>query len=94
MAAYVVFTREQTLDPQALATYAQAPDKFTGHPVTVRVGYGEFEMLEGAPIEGAVILEFPDMDAARAWYHGDAYQAIARHRFRGARYRAFIVQGT
>jgi uncharacterized protein (DUF1330 family) len=36
----------------------------------------EAEVLEG-PFEGAyVLIEFPDMDKARAWYASDAYRAI------------------
>ncbi|HQV04594.1 MAG TPA: DUF1330 domain-containing protein [Novosphingobium sp.] len=38
-------------------------------------------------------MEFPDMDAARAWYHSDAYQEARRVRFQGADYRVFITQG-
>jgi uncharacterized protein (DUF1330 family) len=93
LSAYIIFTREETLDQTALDTYSKIPDKLQGHPVTVRVGYGEIEVLEGPPIEGVVVLEFPDTDAARNWYHSPAYQAAAQHRFKGARYRGFIVQG-
>ncbi|WP_426127664.1 DUF1330 domain-containing protein [Pararhizobium sp. PWRC1-1] len=44
-------------------------------------------------MQGAVILEFPDMAAARFWYGSAEYQAAAAHRFRGARYRGFIIEG-
>ncbi len=64
-----------------------------GHPITPRAFYGDFEMLEGDPIEGAVILEFPSMATARAWYDSPAYQAAVAHRHRGADYRVFIVEG-
>jgi uncharacterized protein (DUF1330 family) len=40
-----------------------------------------------------VILEFPSIEAAKAYYHSVAYQDAARHRFLGADYRAFIVEG-
>lgn len=33
------------------------------------------------------------MKAARAWYGSDKYQAAAAPRFRGARYRGFIIEG-
>ncbi|MGK4385581.1 DUF1330 domain-containing protein [Ectopseudomonas oleovorans] len=49
--------------------------------------------MEGPPIEGAVILRFPTMQAARDWYDSPAYQTIAAHRFAGSRYRAFIIEG-
>jgi len=94
MPAYIVFTREETLDPAELKTYGeQVPATRAGHELTALVRYGEFEMLEGDPIEGCVILQFPSFDAAKAWYGSPAYQAAAQHRFAGARYRAFIIQG-
>lgn len=50
-------------------------------------------MLEGPPVEGVVILEFPDREAAEDWYFSPAYQKAAQHRFRGATYRSVIVEG-
>jgi uncharacterized protein (DUF1330 family) len=34
------------------------------------------EVLEGAWPGSAVLMEFPDMDTAKAWYHSPGYQAI------------------
>ncbi len=34
------------------------------------------------------------MDAARAWYHGPAYQDALKHRLRGAEYRVMLTAGT
>lgn len=94
MPAYVVFTRDETVDPVALEEYsAKVAASFEGHDVKFLADYGTIETLEGNDIEGAVILEFPSMDAARAWYRSPEYQATAQHRFRGARYRGFIVEG-
>lgn len=95
MPAYVVFMRDETLDPVELAEYSARVDaSFEGHEMKLLADYGALETLEGDEIEGAVILEFKDMDAARAWYRSPGYQAPAQHRFRGARYRGFIVAGT
>jgi len=58
------------------------------------VAYGEHEVLEGESIEGIVIVEFPTRERARAWYDSPAYQAAREHRFRGAKYRCILVQGT
>lgn len=94
MEAFVVFTREKTTDPAELAEYsAGVGSSFDGHDVSFLATYGAMEQLEGAPIEGAVILRFPTMKAAQDWYHSPAYQAIAAHRFKGSSYRAFIVEG-
>jgi uncharacterized protein (DUF1330 family) len=50
--------------------------------------------MDGSPIEGAVILAFPTFEEAEAWYDSPAYQDAVQHRFRGAKYQTFIVQGT
>jgi uncharacterized protein (DUF1330 family) len=94
MTAYIVFQRDTTNDQQALDRYSERADgTFTGHDVQVLVDYGTYEVLEGPPIEGVVVLQFPDAAAARAWYHGEQYQEVARERFRGASYRAVLVDG-
>jgi uncharacterized protein (DUF1330 family) len=49
-------------------------------------------VLEGPAIEGAVILEFPTIEAARNYYHTRAYQEAVRHRYLAADYRVFIVE--
>ncbi len=64
-----------------------------GHKLKPLAVYGKIESLEGAPIEGAVILEFPDIEAAKAYYHSAAYQDAARHRHLAADYRVFIIEG-
>ncbi|MGU5821797.1 DUF1330 domain-containing protein, partial [Aeromonas caviae] len=57
MEAFVVFTREETTDPEELATYsAGVGPSFDGHDVTFLAAYGAMEHLEGPPVEGAVIL--------------------------------------
>ena len=94
MAAYAIFIRDSTRDPKELETYSKvAPATLGGHQVTARVVYGKHEVLEGPPIEGVVVLEFPTFEAAKAWYDSPAYREAREHRFKGANYRAFIVQG-
>jgi uncharacterized protein (DUF1330 family) len=94
MPAYIIFTREATKDPEEMKVYSsKAGDTLAGHPVTPRVLYGAFEMLEGDPIQGVVVLEFPTAEEARTWYHGPAYQEAVAHRHAGSDYRVFIVDG-
>jgi uncharacterized protein (DUF1330 family) len=57
------------------------------------VAYGDLVHLEGTEAEGLVILEFPDMDSAQAWYHSPAYLAAAAFRHAGSKSQAFFVQG-
>jgi uncharacterized protein (DUF1330 family) len=78
MPAYAIFIRDSTRDPKELETYSKvAPATLSGHPVTFRVAYGRHEVLEGPEIEGAVVLEFPTFDAAKAWYDSPAYRRRA-----------------
>ena len=94
MSAYVVFIKEREHDSAAMATYAgKAGGSLGGHSAKPLVYYGAIETLEGPEAKGAVIVEFPTMDEARAWYHSDAYQEARRDRFQGADYRVFITQG-
>jgi len=92
MAAYVVFIREGAVVDQA------AMDAYTGGmrkpPANLKplVVYGEMETIEGESAEGMVILEFPDVAAAREWYNGDYFEH-AKLRQQAAPYRGFIVQG-
>lgn len=94
MPAYVVLTRERTHDAKEMEQYAtKAKAAREGHDPQPLAFYGDFEVMEGSDMEGAVILRFPDMAAARAWYQSDAYQEARKHRFQGADYRVFIVDG-
>lgn len=94
MPAYIVFTREKTLDQSELETYwSQVPPTLEGRPIKVLAAYGRHVTLEGPDVEGVVIAEFPSLEEARAWYDSPAYQQAARHRFRGAVYRGLIVEG-
>ena len=94
MPAYVIFTRERTIDPAEMATYgAMVPATLAGHSPTMLALYGKFEMLEGDPIEGAVVMQFPTLAEAKAWYDSPAYQEAAAHRHAGSDYRAFIIEG-
>jgi uncharacterized protein (DUF1330 family) len=94
MAAYIVFTRESTRDTAELDTYSEKVGAtLAGHPVDVLAAYGRHEVIEGPEVEGVVILEFPSFEEAKAWYDSPAYREVREHRFRGAEYRAVIVEG-
>jgi len=94
MAVYAVFIRESTRDPAEMETYSQmAGDTLAGHRVKVLAAYGHQQVLEGPRVEGVVILEFPSMEEAKAWYDSPAYQQARAHRFQGATYRALLIEG-
>lgn len=93
MTAYVIAIRIKTRDQYELDLYTQAASKAVTPDQTIHVVYGEQEVLEGPSHEGMVVLEFPDMAAARAWYYSDAYQTAREHRLKGADYQLTLVEG-
>ena len=94
MGAYVIFIRERTLDQSELDAYTKmAAPSLEGLPITFLAAYGRQEVLEGPAPEGVAIAEFPSMEDAKRWHESPAYQAAAQHRFKGATYRGFIVEG-
>ncbi len=94
MSAYLVFTKEKTLDQQEMDTYSKlAAPTIEGHPAKLLAYYGKHEDLEGPATESLVIIEFPNSEAAKAWYNSPAYRAAREHRFKGAKYRVNLVEG-
>lgn len=94
MSAYVILIRERLHDENEMARYAAAAKAARGeHKITPLAFYGDHETLEGPEADGVVILSFPDMAAARAWYTSPAYQEARAHRFKAADYRVILVDG-
>jgi uncharacterized protein (DUF1330 family) len=91
--AYVIFIRESMHDEVEMARYkAAVGTSFKGHSPSFLAAYGALEVVEGPPAQGVVIVEFADMEKARAWCRSPAYQEAARHRFAGAVYRGRTVR--
>ena len=94
MKGYLVFTRDKMLDKDEMAAYSkEVPATFAGHELKILALYGAHEDLEGPATEGTVILEFPTVEAAKAWYNSPAYRKVREHRFKGANYRATLIEG-
>jgi uncharacterized protein (DUF1330 family) len=76
MPGYVIVGVE-VLDPESYRAYQQrvppTVQQFGGRFV---VRGGEIETLEGEAPPRLVVLEFPSVEQARAWYHSPEYQAI------------------
>lgn len=51
------------------------------------------EVMEGPWTADVVVIEFPSMDQARAWYASPAYQAIVGLRTEHSDSRAVLVEG-
>ncbi len=95
MTAYMIFIRETPIRDKAEMKIYQTSNRdnmgaFTIKPLVV---YGALEAIEGAAPDGVVILEFPSVAEAKAWYNSPAYQAAIPHRLRAADYRVMIVEG-
>lgn len=95
MAVYAIILREGPVtDPAAMEEYlrigAQNRGTFDMKPLAL---YGAIEAIEGQASDGAVILEFPNMEEAKAWYYSPGYQEAAPHRIRAANYRIMFVEG-
>ncbi len=94
MTAYAIFIREKMTDPSEIEAYrSMVGPSMVGHSITRLAAYGRHEVLEGSDMEGVVILAFPTLEEARAWYTSPAYIEAREHRFKGAEYRAVIVEG-
>ena len=94
MPAYVIAEIEVT-DPEAYAPYrARTPDVIAAHGGRFLVRGGAVEPREGAPPAGrVVVIEFPDMEAARRFYDSPAYQAILPLRQAASQGRLYLVEG-
>ncbi len=94
MAAHVILIREKLRDEEAMARYAKAAGDARGdHKITPLAFYGKHEVTEGAAADGVVILSFPSMAEAKAWYDSPEYTAARAHRYQAADYRVIFVEG-
>ena len=94
MSAYIIFIRDRVRDAAELAAYAPLAQASTaGHALHPLAFYGAVETLEGAEVDGVVLIKFEDRAAARAWYDSPQYTEARKHRHLGADYRALIVEG-
>lgn len=54
---------------------------------------GRMERLEGRFAGDLIVIAFPDLERARAWYRSEAYQAILPLRTRHAQGEVFLIEG-
>ena len=94
MPAYVIYQGE-VLDPDRYEEYkvkAAASLLAAGGRYVVRGG--DIEVLEGdAPAGRTVVVEFPSMAAAVAWYHGPEYTEARKLREGAAIAWMYVVDG-
>lgn len=99
MPAYMIATRIGPVrDAAALAEYSRLNREnaavFQGkYGVTPLVVYGALEAAEGPAPDGIVMLQFPTMADARAWYDSPGYQQALPYRQKAADYNVVFVEG-
>ena len=94
MSAYLIVDIDVT-DPVGYQTYRElvAPIVAAASGRFIVRG-GAFEVLEGVwTPKRVVMLEFPSMEAARTWYHGDDYAEAKALRLRTAVSNVVLVEG-
>ena len=101
MAAYAIFGNDVT-NPQSMQQYVKAAaptlapfaGKLLVPTIELLATGGEIVHLEGdfKPTR-VVVIEFPNMDRAQAWYDSDEYQAIINLRLEGSVGSVLIADG-
>jgi len=92
---YVIVQVSEIHDPDAYATYRPLAGKTVAdHGGTFLVRGGNAERLEGEGECGRnVVLEFPSVAAAKAWYSSPEYQAALKIRLAASTGSLIIVEG-
>ena len=94
MPAYVI-VNVRVKDPELYKEY------MAGTPASIAAHGGRF-LVRGGPVderegswspERLVILEFPDVEAARGWYESEDYQRLLAIRQRAAEAELVITEG-
>lgn len=82
-------------NPEAYAVYsAQVPHTIAAFGGKYLVRGGQATQLEGfAQGERNVVIEFPNREAAQAWYNSEAYQTIISHRTNNSTGALALVDG-
>jgi uncharacterized protein (DUF1330 family) len=96
MPAYVIAAVTDAWDQDKLVRYREGnTDVVAAHGGRFVARGGEQELLEGDwDPKRLVIIEFPDMDAARAWHESDAYAPLIELRQSASATDIVMVEGT
>ncbi|HEX6084567.1 MAG TPA: DUF1330 domain-containing protein [Thermoanaerobaculia bacterium] len=94
MSAYIV-SRVKILEPESMRRYmTEAPATVAAFGGRYLVRGNDVQALEGAwEHERMVIVEFPDKEAALAWYHSEIYRPLRDLRQDHAEAVILLAQG-
>ena len=91
--AYYISEFELT-DPEGIRPYSAAVEStFTPFGGRYVVRGGKVVSLEGAPAKRVIMIAFPSLEQAQAWYDSPAYRSILPVRHKSATSRVFIMDG-
>jgi uncharacterized protein (DUF1330 family) len=94
MSAYVIVELEVT-DPEQYAAYAKlAQESVARHGGRFLIRGGAQVLLEGEWSPRMVMVEFDSLDAVRAWYDSEDYQACLPIRLESSKGRMIAVEGS
>jgi uncharacterized protein (DUF1330 family) len=95
MPAYMIALNRGVHDRQKLEDYwKEAGPTFADRGAKFLSVYTPVTRLESVErLEGVVLIEFPDVAAAKAWYESPAYQRARQHRNGAADAEFFIIDG-
>ena len=94
MTAYAVAVIHETRFGEEIKEYLLRIDQtLAPYSGKYRIHGGPYHRLEGAWSGDIVMIEFPSMEQAQAWYHSAAYQAIRPLRTNNTRGDVFLVEG-
>jgi uncharacterized protein (DUF1330 family) len=95
MPAYVIASVTDAWDHDKLVEYRERnTDAVARHGGRFVARGGRHEIFEGdyAPVR-VVIIEFPELDAARGWYESDEYAPLRELRRSASRTDIYAVEG-
>jgi uncharacterized protein (DUF1330 family) len=94
MSAYVI-SEVEVIDPTLVDRYrALAAASITRHGGRYIVRGGAIETVEGGPTpKMLIVVEFPTMDQARAWYRSPDYAEALKIRHKALSRRLVFVEG-
>ena len=96
MAAYLVVSVEEIIDPDLLNEYGQRTNPITErHGGKVIGSSPNPTVLEGEiTIVRSLVIEFPDLDALNGWYNDDEYKPLIELRQQAIKSTLWVVEGS
>lgn len=94
MPAYIVAGISEMKDPELMAKYGEAAGPTVAAHGGKLVSRADIEKLDGDwDAFAGVIIEFPNTEAAKAWYNSPEYQEVLPMRFQAVQSTLLLYAG-